>query len=567
VVLTTVAAVVGVALVAGVTLRYRPQTEPAPISVSETPTAQAELDIPASVDPNRLTPDASEAVAEDKPALAVEQESDDEDGVDSRRRVPVADTDNHRADTIGLRVVDQETGLALEGVTVNIRAMETRHSVVANIHGRSHIKLPEKTYEYFRLTCMRDGYVGKSVEWRPRHKGHEIPLNYTVRLEPHGITLKGRVETESGLAVEGVEVTASMGLDTSVLENPHVTHPTVISDSNGYWAIAHFPKVSTEVSLKSKHPEYVQSAFVRVNDHMDGLLSGQFVLKVQKGLIISGTVLDEEGHLVSGAKVMQGFSPYSDLPETVTDANGYYCFSHCKPDRHELTVQAKGYAPDMKVIELQKDEPELDFVLEPGRSVQYTVVDQDGEPVQGAKVKATSWRFVSPSNRSQRLDHLGRTNAQGGLHFEDLPVDEVVFSIAKQGFATQEKTVVVGDVTEPVTVTLWPQGKITFSLFDAETGDPIMEFDRTYANLWPGRTDIVWQGLHTKHIKTGHYTHHERGCQLGVSCSVEVGLCKRENSRVDCSLARYPGRYLVFSEPCLARGLHGVWRLALLIAH
>ena len=72
-------------------------------------------------------------------------------------------------------------------------------------------------------------------------------------------------------------------LDTSMLENPHLTHPTAVSDSNGYWAIVCYPKVSREASLKINHPEYVQSQFVNINDHMDALVSGRFVLPVEAG--------------------------------------------------------------------------------------------------------------------------------------------------------------------------------------------------------------------------------------------------------------------------------------------
>ncbi len=142
---------------------------------------------------------------------------------------------------------------------------------------------------------------------------------------------------------------------------------------------------------------------------------------------LTGCVLDERGLPVAGAKVGLGPNRYTadswmesekldhygyqllpvrapvlgyraisreqDYPVAKTDAHGRFEFKSVKLAEHVLTVEAKGYAPQWRHINVATDPKarSQEFQLKAGRKVRGRVVDSTGRPVAGGCVVLNRW--------------------------------------------------------------------------------------------------------------------------------------------------------------------------------
>lgn len=186
-----------------------------------------------------------------------------------------------------------------------------------------------------------------------------------------------------------------------------------------------------------------------------------------KGLSVKGRVVDNSGNPISGATVREG----SPLPgvhgaRTETDMQGSFNLQGFNPGRTILTVQATGYAPDMKLITVEANMPAVRFQLESGGTIRGRLVDADGNPITEAKVYLFSWRD------DMSLDWQTKTNVKGHFRWDSAPLDEVKLGIIKKGFL-RKLNVAIRSGDGMVTFQLNRPFTIRGHIVDAETSQPL----------------------------------------------------------------------------------------------
>jgi uncharacterized GH25 family protein len=114
-----------------------------------------------------------------------------------------------------------------------------------------------------------------------------------------------------------------------------------------------------------------------------------------------------------------------DSQVTQTDANGAYSFAGLAPGKYMLFAEHNGFAPkqyggeepgrggDVLNLDPGQNLDKLDMKLKPAGVISGTVIDQDGDPVQGIGVSAAHPRFqpggreIMDEIRSESTDDLG----------------------------------------------------------------------------------------------------------------------------------------------------------------
>jgi hypothetical protein len=162
-------------------------------------------------------------------------------------------------------------------------------------------------------------------------------------------------------------------------------------------------------------------------------ISAERVAVSKKQVTLTGRVLDERGNPIAGATVQRSphrydandwmtiptpngekprfAEPFFDPPRVCstpvlsfrsiddadghptvrTDGLGQFRFDDVSLGETILTVEAQGYAPRHRPVQVEPRPSTQDFTLKPGRRVRGRVTDQAGSPVAGACVVLDAW--------------------------------------------------------------------------------------------------------------------------------------------------------------------------------
>ena len=139
---------------------------------------------------------------------------------------------------------------------------------------------------------------------------------------------------------------------------------------------------------------------------------------------------------VYSARVMAGEYIGGSLPKAWTDAEGQYSLASLEPGRVVLTVHHADYAPSLVETEIGSGQTKtVGFQLGAGRKVRGQVVDEDGEPVEGAQVLVTLWRGYQTAGLITLTDERGR------FVFEHAPPEPFELAASKSGYLSQVQQV------------------------------------------------------------------------------------------------------------------------------
>lgn len=216
-------------------------------------------------------------------------------------------------------------------------------------------------------------------------------------------SLSGRVVDEHGEPVAGASLVATSQAAWTLGRRPGVDRAT--SGPDGRYRL---PRLDPEEShhLRVEHPGYAP-ADLEVLAPVAG--AGRPVVDVVlvRGTRAHGLVLSSDGRPVAGATArlvpVRGDTrwrgprpprlPGEDAaePAGTTDADGRFVVEHLLPGRYDLLVAAAGHAP-LRVPGVEVPEPPEDgdlgtVYLEPGAEIAGRVVDANGRPLAGVKVR------------------------------------------------------------------------------------------------------------------------------------------------------------------------------------
>ena len=108
--------------------------------------------------------------------------------------------------------------------------------------------------------------------------------------------------------------------------------------------------------IRIRHPDF-QTCEVHGDELTDAIgPNGTVVLR--RGIVVTGRVVDREGHPVRGARVGTGSDWFgSDPPIVETDGDGRFRLGHLRPRETVITVQAKGHGPERIELDARAGSP------------------------------------------------------------------------------------------------------------------------------------------------------------------------------------------------------------------
>jgi hypothetical protein len=160
---------------------------------------------------------------------------------------------------------------------------------------------------------------------------------------------------------------------------------------------------------------------------------------------------------------------------------GRFSFTDAKPGEMALKVQADGFAPEIKAIQVAPRMPEIEFKLGKGQSVSGRVVDNDGNPVEGASISAPT-----PS----RDDEISfpwweaKTDTQGRFQWTSAPLFSLHYFVGADGFMPRPSSpddilsLAPGKEHE-IKLQRLPVMRVSGKVIDAATKMPIEKFRAT----------------------------------------------------------------------------------------
>lgn len=425
-----------------------------------------------------------------------------------------------------LRIVTADTGKPLPnvpldyllkedsseaGTPITIQSMPLRSSRL----GECRIPWTPRTTE-LELVTRLEGFADTSLHWHLR-RGDEIPAQYTLKLA-RATAIGGMVVDEEGAPVPGAVVGFNHEEDPGAaqgVESHDFGWIETTSDSDGRWRMDRIASdMITRLYGAAKHADYVGGSSVHLSDHPEyaqALVAQQHVFRIVKGVVVQGTVVDQQDQPVQGAKVLVGTLGLDDCREAMTDQEGRFAVKGCRIGDTLLSVEARGYQATTQPIKTGVDSALVKVVLGPGKQMWVRVVDALGRPVQKASLILNMHGKGWGRGRITPWPQTGfqtETDADGHGLWENAPDQEMTFDCQASGFMSRSGIKLRPGDKEHVIV-LSPVLRIGGTVRDASTDQSIKEF-RIICG-WPGAEGepVQWSPLERfwLRFKQGTFSH------------------------------------------------------------
>ncbi len=403
--------------------------------------------------------------------------------------------------TIDLRVVDQSRGKPLPGVrlTVVVGSIPTLERTTDD-SGTMTFDYPSLGPNRVHVDARKEGFLPMRV-W-VRHPGDEgeFPPTFTLKMVP-ATRIGGLVKDEDGRPVFGAKVWLGMSGPWDKPENrAGIRLEDALSDAEGRWNSPSIPPGYHEAQLltiRIRHPDF-QTCEVH-NDALTDAIGPNGTVVLRRGIVVTGRVLDHEGHAVRGARVGTGSDWFgSDPPIVETDGDGRFRLGHLRPRETVITVQAKGHGPERVELDARPGLAPVELKLGTPRTIQGRVVDRDGRPLPGIQVTVAYWR------RLHTLDWKAETGTDGRFRWENAPREEVWLNAFGNGFIGTPNHVVRATETETV-IKLARTLRVSGTVVDLRTRKPIESFMLTPGTESEDGSDTYWDKSRSKRQAAGRY--------------------------------------------------------------
>ena len=419
-------------------------------------------------------------------------------------------TASENAIQMGIHVFDEETEKPLSGVNLRVNrgcgCQCEPDNYATDDKGFYQINFGESKPSYLSILASKAGHVPMMFAWRDKMI-EKLEDEFSFYL-PRGKKIGGVIENEKGEPIASAKVVIFRNDDES-REHPwiRIDDDTINTDPNGRWVCDIFPEKPHSFSVKLRHPDYVNTrTWINDRDYKyEEFYQQESVLIMKDGILLSGFVSDSKGNPIEGASVFTGEDRYDDeSPRATTDSQGRFEFSHflprLNPGRVILTVQAKGYSPELEVIPMRDEMEPVLVTLEQPHTIRVRVVDAGGNPIVGVGVNAENWREY------RSLSWQSTTDAEGRFVWNEAPADEVEIDIYREGYMRVAKQAFIARDEEYEVVMVAPL-VISGSVVDAETNEAIKQFTACPGIKWENSERISWDNdaFNTKDFTDGRY--------------------------------------------------------------
>jgi beta-lactamase regulating signal transducer with metallopeptidase domain len=379
-------------------------------------------------------------------------------------------------------------------VFANVGSRESGKPVIVNrkyfcdAEGWANVELPRQV-ELLRIWIRKEGHVPLFAQWWPDHEADArvIPDDVTFHLE-HGTRIGGIVVDEHVHPIPGVQVEVQrvdvdhefLVRDVERAKRPlrdiwlaedyrNNTNRPRVTDANGRWTLNNVPAGDdVQVWIKLTHPDYVGSRSWHALQQAEKpdmkrlrAETAQFVM--HRGIAVTGHVRSQSGKPVSRATVVWGDDPFarvgSDWPEKVmtSDQGNYRLPALVLNSATSITVIARGWAPELKAMEVTPDNRSVDFQLKLGKTMHFKFVDVFGNPVPRVDVEIVSWRgrtsLYDRWNPSLFDTGIPRSADKNGVYkWTWAPEDPVTYRFRKEGYQQSDDHAFAADGREHLVV-------------------------------------------------------------------------------------------------------------------
>ena len=411
----------------------------------------------------------------------------------------VTDEDAH---TIEVEVLDQESREPISNATVVVSNSYLKDTFwrrgktlcATDSQGRCRARLARDGLALIEVSVQKQNYCTIAKSWSnsgswPLGRAPIVNLPERHVLEMvRGSALGGIVQDARGNAIAGAEVHISVySAEPSGRSNVNCS---VLTDAEGRWRVDGIPGDVERFTLRVRHPDYGGDNGRNRQISGDALINARafkLIETLEKGVTITGHVLDEMGQPVAAATVMLAQQSYNAM-YSLTDTSGAFRLV-CSSDRSvyrelpSLIIEAPGYAPTQQNIDIKPNPKALEFRLKRGRSVTCHVVDANGQPISGA------WTVVDPlPNYRDYSVWLKDSDDRGKFQIPNTPQNDMKLTVGKVGFLTIRDHIVTASEDE-VVVTMKRAMRVHGTVTDAKTGKPIPNFEIAAVSTTGGRTN------------------------------------------------------------------------------
>lgn len=432
--------------------------------------------------------------------------------------IPPADNSPQDSNaSFAFRAIDAETYKGIPGARVlvmcatDMQNIQYLTNLVTDATGFSAVPVNASNVFAFAIGVLAENYQAQSVVFGPRQPNDRLPMDYTLPV-PRGSTIGGVVHDEAGNPISGARVFVQffrMG-DSSdrefQAERPGILiedFPSAITDAAGRWRFSSASRTNADYSIGVRHEQFPAVSFGLEESARSGrtevllkladLRAGTAVMELKSGLGLSGVVLDIEGRPIQEALV--SFGRFADMgnPTRKSLGDGSFHFQGLSAGSHLITVTAPMFAPERMPVQVNGSATPVEVRLKPGKLLRVRVVDENHQPVPGAKVQLQGWRGYNT------LDWGGVTDESGRLEWNSAPHDELEIVVLKPGFAYSRENRITADEAEH-TITLKRPLVVSGFVVDAETKLPIERF-----KVISGRNVGNWDRLFLVNGTNGSY--------------------------------------------------------------
>jgi protocatechuate 3,4-dioxygenase beta subunit len=335
------------------------------------------------------------------------------------------------------------------------------------------------------LHAEREGYGPGELEV-PELEAGAVREGLVIVL-PAGITAFGRVVDTAETPVAGAEVAlrrAVRSSDPFEMFRSHGVEPeTATTDAEGRFEIADLPAGRFDVSAAAGG--FAPLTVPGVELPAGGGRADLGTLLLEPGLTLAGRVVDPQGRPVAEAEVHAGGAETLGLgghmveprkEPAVSGPDGRFEVPDlARGERVDLMVKRRGYTEGrLPGVGVPAEEP-VTVVLQPASTLAGVVVDDDGDPVEGAMVliqgePAPGWPFAGNVGR-------GRSGEDGRFTVEDVPPGRLGAMVRADGFLVHEEgglEVAPGEDRDDLRFVLRPGATIRGRVTDA-AGRPIAD--------------------------------------------------------------------------------------------
>ncbi len=405
-------------------------------------------------------------------------------------------------ETIRVHVKEMATGKPIAGVQVRMRSDQDFDArSMTDDAGDAVISVGASGKDQVQLNVSGTGWAPLVSRWVQSPTEGKIPAEFDFALEK-GTTIGGQVVDQDRNPVSGAQLMVSAKKNYPGLpQTLTISDVRLAADAQGRWEYTGLPAQVDGVALAAFQPEFLgESGAFELADYKDiaALYGRTAAITLTRRVALEGVVRGPDGAGVASAKVSYGddlnFS--NRLPPVHVKEDGSFKLGVPENSEATLTVNAPGYAIELKRVKAGHDPVKVAIDLEPPQQLTGSVVDKDGNPVDGAYIFFDTWRGV------RTLNHREVADAGGRFLWNEAPADEMTVSASAPGYKTSDKVTV--QAGKENVIRLLPETIFQGKVIDAATGAPVKVFHVMDGPSFGPGFAMEWNGAFPRPVRPGN---------------------------------------------------------------